>query len=589
MVMMPQIWLKLRTQSGTGPKDYGYLGGYIGFALTSTVFGALTIGFYVLAGVPKSAIRLHEMLLNSVVRAPFYFFTSTNSGITLNRSAGTFIIHHLPGAQLNPTAFSQDMKLIDNALLIAFDNATMRMSSFTPPLKILPQNQAALTNPPVFLRALAETGLLASGASYVAAFIPVCFVALYFVQKCYLRTSRQMRFLDLEMKSPLYTQFTKTLSGLSTIRAFGWSLAFVEDNHRRLDTSQKPFYNMFAIQRWLQVVLDLFVAGMALVLVSVALNIPNHTTKGAIGLALVNLIGFNQTLTMVIDQWTRLETSLGAVARLKWFMNNTPDENKEYEKEIPQGEWPSIGNIELDNVVASYSDDTTPVLLRVSLKVKGGQKVGICGRSGSGKSSLILTLSRALDIQSGSISIDSHNLAHLTRQLIRSRLTALSQDAIKLSGTVRRNLDPESHIQADQAFEDALRKTTMRETISHRGGLDADMDELGLSAGQLQLFCLARVLLSHGAVVLLDEATRSIDLRTDEEVRRVIKEEMRERTVMEVAHRLEVVRECDMVVVMAEGMVMEVGEPEELLERDSAFREGAVGKSRAVNHLEKSW
>lgn len=201
---------------------------------------------------------------------------------------------------------------------------------------------------------MAETGLIASGASYVGAAIPVCFIALYFVQKYYLRTSRQIRFLDLENKSPLYTQFTETLAGLSTIRAFGWAGAFLQDNHRRLDTSQKPFYTMFCIQRWLQVVLDLFVAGMALVLVALALNVPGHTTKGAIGLAMVNLIGFNQTLTLVIDQWTRLETSLGAIARLKWFVNNTPSENLECEKEIPPSDWPSQGSIEIDNVVASY-------------------------------------------------------------------------------------------------------------------------------------------------------------------------------------------------------------------------------------------
>lgn len=207
------------------------------------------------------------------------------------------------------------------------------------------------------LRALAETGLIASGASYVGAAIPVCFVALYFVQKYYLRTSRQMRFLDLEMKSPLYTQFTETLAGLSTIRAFGWSGAFLRDNHARLDTSQKPFYTMFCIQRWLQVVLDLFVAGLALVLVALALHLPaaaGGASKGSVGLAMVNLIGFNQTLTLVIDQWTRLETSLGAIARLKWFMSNTPDENRGEEREEPASDWPAQGAIELRDVVASY-------------------------------------------------------------------------------------------------------------------------------------------------------------------------------------------------------------------------------------------
>jgi ATP-binding cassette subfamily C (CFTR/MRP) protein 1 len=206
----------------------------------------------------------------------------------------------------------------------------------------------------VLLEAIVQTGIIASGASYVGAVIPACILAIYCVQKYYLRTSRQMRFLDLENKSPLYTQFSETLAGLQTIRAFGWSGDFLRDNHRRLDNSQKPFYMMFCIQRWLQVVLDLFVAGMGLVLVAIAVNLRGSTSKGAIGLAMVNLIGFNTTLTMMIDQWTQLETCLGAISRLKWFMNNTPNENLGQEKQLPPSEWPGKGAIELENVSASY-------------------------------------------------------------------------------------------------------------------------------------------------------------------------------------------------------------------------------------------
>ncbi|KJK85018.1 hypothetical protein H633G_11151 [Metarhizium anisopliae BRIP 53284] len=343
MVKMPQVWLKLWTQRGTGPTDYAYMAGYIGFALASTTFGALNMGYYSLVGVPKSAIRLHDMLLRCVVRAPLHFFASTDSGITLNR-------------------FSQDMTLIDNALPMAFLNVTT-----------------------LSLRALAETGLIASGASSVAAAVPVCFLALYLIQKYYLRTSRQLRLLDLEAKSPLYTQFAETLAGLPTIRAFGWAPAFRADNHRRLDASQRPFYTMFCVQRWLQVVLDLFVAGVALVLVALALRAGGSSSSGAaVGLAMVNLIGFNQTLAEAVDQWTRLETSLGAVARLKWFVGNTPDEDgpaRHHRKHAPlPAAWPDRGAIALRNLVAA--DESEPVLKGVSLTIQPGQKVGVCGRSG---------------------------------------------------------------------------------------------------------------------------------------------------------------------------------------------------------------
>lgn len=203
------------------------------------------------------------------------------------------------------------------------------------------------------LRGIVQTGVVASGATYFGAFLPLSFLALYLIQKYYLRTSRQMRLLDLEAKTPLYTHFTEMIAGLSTLRSFGWSKAFLDEGYQLLSDSQSPFYMMFCIQRWLELVLDLFVAGMAVVLVSLALRVQGATTQGAIGLAMVNILGFNQTLTTVIDQWTQLETSLGAIARLKSFISSTPDENKPAEKDAPT-DWPVEGGIEIDNITAAY-------------------------------------------------------------------------------------------------------------------------------------------------------------------------------------------------------------------------------------------
>lgn len=210
-----------------------------------------------------------------------------------------------------------------------------------------------------------------------------------------------------------------------------------------------------------------------------------------------------------------------------------------------------------------------PVLNNITVTIPAGQKVGICGRSGSGKSSFILTLLRLLELRSGTIRIDSLDLSTIPRQDIRSHLTTLPQEPLKLSGSVRHNLDPNDEIQADEPLFDVLRKTSIWPVIESRGGLEADMDELGFSVGQQQLFCLARALLSRSNVVLLDEATSSVDRQTDEEIRRVINQEMKGRTVLEVAHRLEVVRDCDMIIVMGEGRIEEVGAPEELMNKEN--------------------
>ncbi|KAL6920991.1 hypothetical protein FSST1_005017 [Fusarium sambucinum] len=525
---MPQIWLRIWTEKGDGSKDARYTGGYVGLVVASMIMALLNIGYFLIEGVERSSNNLHEQLLKAVCKAPLHFFTTTENGSILNR-------------------FSQDMSLIDMSLPLAF-YLTLDLT----------------------LRGLVQTGVVASGASYFGAFLPLSFLALYLIQKYYLRTSRQMRLLDLEAKTPLYTQFTEITAGLSTVRSFGWAKELLDESFKLLNTSQKPFYLMFCIQRWLELVLDLFVAGMAMLLVTIALRIPGTTSEGAIGLSMVNLLGLNLTLTTVIDQWTTLETSLGAIARLKAFISSTPNENKDSEKEMPDN-WPA-GKIEIEGITASYSDQTQPVLHDVSLVVEPGQKVCLCGRSGSGKSSLILSMLRLLELQTGTIHIDNKDLTTIPRQYIRSQITTIPQDPVNISGTVRQNMDPEELVQADEMLIAVLKKTTLWPIIETRGGLDADISALGFSVGQRQLFCLARALLSHSNIILLDEPSSSVDDATTKEVRQIIHEVMHGRTVIEVAHRLDHVTDFDVVVVMKDGRIIETGNPRELLTRDSALK-----------------
>ncbi len=196
--------------------------------------------------------------------------------------------------------------------------------------------------------------MIVSGASYTALVIPFVLATLHLVQKFYLRTSRQMRLLDLEAKSPLYTHFTETLAGAVTVRAFGREPAALDEHRRRLDQSQKAYYLMFCIQRWLNVVLDLMVAGMAALLVSLALLLPSSSSSGAVGLAMVNLIGFSSNLAMLVSQWTVLETSLGGISRIRSFVSDTPKEEDDGDKAVVPDEWPNQGEIRLHGVVASY-------------------------------------------------------------------------------------------------------------------------------------------------------------------------------------------------------------------------------------------
>lgn len=177
---------------------------------------------------------------------------------------------------------------------------------------------------------------------------------LYVTQKVYLRTSRQIRFLDLEAKSPLYTHFVETLTGLTTIRGFGWQFHFLDDCLHKLDMSQRPYYLLFCIQRWLNVVLDLMVAVLAVILTALAVSLRGSTDPGKLGVSLTAIMAFNQSLQELVTSWTAMETSLGAVARTRSFELGTASEHKSGEDFIPPTDWPSHGKIEVESVSASY-------------------------------------------------------------------------------------------------------------------------------------------------------------------------------------------------------------------------------------------
>jgi ATP-binding cassette subfamily C (CFTR/MRP) protein 1 len=258
------------------------------------------------------------------------FFSSTDTGVTVNR-------------------FSQDLMLIDMELPISALNTFASMAfPFSYGNQCLPILQLA------FILCIAQMILIGVASAYAAIAFPVLLAALYFVQKFYLRTSRQLRLLDLEAKSPLYSQFMECLSGLATIRAFGWQRALDEKSRELLDQSQKPFYLLFAVQRWLTLVLDLMVAAMAVLLIVLVVALRGKISPGFVGVALLNVILFSQSIKMLLTFWTNLETHIGSIARVKSFTASTESENLANETQMPPTQWPQNGAIEFKDVVAEY-------------------------------------------------------------------------------------------------------------------------------------------------------------------------------------------------------------------------------------------
>ncbi|KAK2813402.1 hypothetical protein FQN50_000718 [Emmonsiellopsis sp. PD_5] len=285
---------------------YGLLGG------ASLLFLVISCWLVIITMVPKSGEFFHWAILKKVIDAPMSFFSSTDTGVTLNR-------------------FSQDLQLIDMELPVA-----------------------ALNTCAAFILCIAQLVLIAVSSKYAAISFPFCILAFYLIQKFYLRTSRQLRFMDIEAKSPLFSQFVEALSGLATVRAFGWEKQLEQRNKKLLDISQKPFYLLWAIQRWLTVVLDLVVAATAVLLMILVVMLRGSFSAGYVGVALVNIITFNQGIKLLITYWTMLETHIGAIARIQNFQEITPSENLPTECQEPPIDWPTHGAITFRNVSAGY-------------------------------------------------------------------------------------------------------------------------------------------------------------------------------------------------------------------------------------------
>ncbi|TQV95962.1 ABC transporter [Cordyceps javanica] len=427
--------------------------------------------------------------------APQLYFTATPAGDMLNR-------------------FSQDMSLVETQL------ATGTL--------------VTVTN---LLGAAAEAALIATGSPYMAATVPFLIAAVYVLQKVYLRTSQQLRLLELETRGPLYSNFLETLEGLSTIRAFGWELSCKKSCQAFLDRSQRPTYLLMCIQTWLNMVLDLIVAAEATIVVLLALLLRSSTNPALLGVSLNNILSFNASLASVIGGWTLFETSLGAIARLRAFEENVKPEDHPREVREPPASWPAEGKIEMRDVTASHRPGSVGIK-GASLEIEAGLKIGVCG--------------------------------------------LVPQDAPVLIGTLRFNTDPAGK-HADTQIRSVLCRVGLWDLFEGGKGLETELTTTSLSHGQRQLLSIARAVLKGGQVVLLDEPTSSVDEATDGAVQQVLREAFERCTVITVAHRINTIYPgSDVVVVMEGGQVVEAGAPEELVRRQNGHFAQLV---RDASHL----
>ncbi|ROW06684.1 hypothetical protein VPNG_06754 [Cytospora leucostoma] len=521
-----------------------YLGIYTALQLTGIIAMALYIASTDLGMARVGGTMLHSKAVKALMAAPLRYLTKTDQGVTVN-------------------LFSQDINLIDLSLPRSVSNTVL--STFT---------------------SLGQAVVIAIGTPFVAIGYPILGFVISVISRLYLRTSRQIRLIVFENQSPLYAQFQDTVRGIVSIRAFGWVAPYTAQNHRYLDDSHRPMYLLGSTQIWLALILNLIVAVVAVSATVVATRLSSLGDRaGYVGAGLLSLMQFGALLNGGVQSWIMLESSLGAVKRLKEFSEKTGTEEKVGEDLRPGESWPERGEIILEGVDASYEeekykddgDDRNLALRGISMHINPGEKVAIAGRTGSGKSSLILLLLRLLDPTSESadnITIDNLPLRRINREMLRQRIIAMPQDMIFLGAgeTYRNALDPYAKA-SDNECKSALEKVGLWNVVEDAGGLNAETSKDSLSQGQKQLFNLAIVVLranlrreagSNGGILLLDEVTSTVDKATEKTIMKVIEEVFKGYTVVAVTHRLESVLGFDRMFIMADGQIVKEGSPQTL-------------------------
>uniref|UniRef100_A0A8C0KFV6 ATP-binding cassette sub-family C member 10 n=1 Tax=Canis lupus dingo TaxID=286419 RepID=A0A8C0KFV6_CANLU len=472
------------------------------------------------AGTLQAAATLHRRLLCRVLM-PVTFFDSTPAGRVLNR-------------------FSSDVACADDSL------------PFT--LNILLANAAGL---------LGLLAVLGSGLPWLLLLLPVLSVLYYRVQRHYRASSRELRRLSSLTLSPLYTHLADTLAGLPVLRAAGATSRFEEENQRLLELNQRCQFAASATIQWLDIRLQLMGATVVSAIAGIALvqHQQGLTNPGLVGLSLSYALSLTGLLSGLVSSFTQTETMLVSVERLEEYSCDLPQE--------PQGQLPRLGvgwltqgSVEFQDVVLVYRPGLPNALDGVTFRVQPGEKLGIVGRTGSGKSSLLLVLFRLLEPSSGRVLLDGVDTSQLELAELRSQLAIIPQEPFLFSGTVRENLDPQG-LHEDRALWQALEQCHLSEVIVSLGGLDGELGEGGrsLSLGQRQLLCLARALLTDAKILCIDEATASVDQKTDQLLQQTICKRFANKTVLTIAHRLNTILNSDRVLVLQAGRVMELDSP----------------------------
>ncbi|KAK9957353.1 hypothetical protein ABG768_011605 [Culter alburnus] len=474
---------------------------------------------------------LHQTMLYNVLRSPMSFFERTPSGNLVNR-------------------FAKETDTIDSVIP-----------------SIIKMFMGSMFN------VLGSCAVILIATPLVAIIIPPLGLLYFYVQRFYVASSRQLKRLESVSRSPVYTHFNETLLGTSVIRAFGEQQRFIRESDGRVDYNQKAYFPSIVANRWLAVRLE-FVGNCIVTFAALfAVMARDSLSPGIMGLSISYALQVTASLNWLVRMSSELETNIVAVERVKEYGDTEKEAEWRLEHSTLPAGWPTIGHIEIRNFGLRYREDLELAISDISVNIEGGEKVGIVGRTGAGKSSLTLGLFRIIEAAQGEIRIDGVNIAELGLHELRSRITIIPQDPVLFSGSLRMNLDPFDGYTDEEVWR-ALELAHLKNFVSGLPDkLNHECSEGGenLSLGQRQLVCLARALLRKTKILVLDEATAAVDLETDNLIQSTIRTQFEDCTVLTIAHRLNTIMDYTRVLVLDKGQMAEFDSPSSLIAKKGIF------------------
>lgn len=524
------VWLSKWSQDGDVSRRHFYITGYALFLASYVVFNFVFWSIFVV-GTLRAAIWFHQQLLNGIMRSPLSFFDTTPMGRIINR-------------------FSRDVESVDKEIPI---NANMTMCNIVWGMQLL---ILICIMSPYFTIVVVMAVLLFASVTIVS-----------------LPAFRQVQRLRSVTRSPILTHISESIAGVVSVRAFGVTKQFINALERCVDVNINCCYHSISLD-----CCRLTIANTLALVVSLGASLltiagRNSLSPGMIGLVLSYTLEVSNAASYTFRMFALLETSLVAVERIKEYIGLTEEAPWRNADSQPDADWPARGNIAYSNYSAAYRDNLDLVLKGINIKIYDGQKIGIVGRTGAGKSTLALALFRIIEPRTGKINLDHVDISKIGLHDLRSKMTIIPQDPVLFAGTLRWNLDP-CEDYTDDALWEALEQAHLKDFVATQdAGLDYEVLEGGenLSAGQRQLVCLTRALLRKSKVLVLDEATSSVDMATDHLIKDTIHREFSSTTMITIAHRLHTIMDCDRIIVLSGGEIVEQGTPAELVQKEDGL------------------